>query len=75
MEYHVYSLLKSSCFKLLGNRKYGLLLIQKVNGKIKFTWNVLAFHFLDIPEPRKYDFGAVYLLCKWHNLLRKLEQD
>ena len=56
MEYHVYGLLKSSCFKLLGKGKYGLLLIQKVNGKIKLTWNFLAFHFLDIPEPRKYDF-------------------
>ena len=44
---YVYWLLKSSCFGLFGNGKYGLLLRQKVNEKMIFTdyWNVLVLNF------------------------------
>ena len=38
MEYHVYWVLKSSCFELFSDEKYGLFLIQKVDGKMIFTW-------------------------------------
>ena len=43
----IYWLLKSSCFGLFGNGKYGLFLRQKVNEKMIFTdyWNVLVLNF------------------------------
>ena len=34
MENHVYSLLKSSCFELFGDKKYGLYFSQKVDGNM-----------------------------------------
>ena len=58
----IYWLLKSSCFDLFGNGKYGLFLSQKVDGKMIFTWSFWAFY--DIPGLWKYGFsrGAVRLL-------------
>ena len=39
--------MKSSCFNLFGNGKYGLFLSQKVGGNMIFTdyWKVLALNF------------------------------
>ena len=34
----IYWLLRSSCFELFGDGKYGLFFSQKVDGKIIFTW-------------------------------------
>ena len=47
MEIWYLLLLKSSCFDLFRNGKYGLFLSQKVNGKIIFTdyWKVLVLNF------------------------------
>ena len=33
----IYQLLKSSCFELFGDRKYGLFFSQKIDGKMIFT--------------------------------------
>ena len=57
----IYWLLRSSCFKLFrDDKKYGLFLIQKVDGKMIFTRSFWAFH--DIPGIGKYGF-----LCNaWH---------
>ena len=43
-----------SCFELFGDRKYDLLLSQKFDGKVIFTWSSGAFQ--DIPGLRKYGF-------------------
>ena len=50
----IYWFLESSCFDLFRDEKYGLVLSQKVDGKMIFTWSFWAFH--DIPGLRKYDF-------------------
>ena len=44
---YIYCLLKSSCFELFGNGKYGVFLIQKVDGKMIFTgyWKVLVLGY------------------------------
>ena len=44
---YIYWLLKSSCFDLFGNGKYGLFLSQKVDGKMIFTdyWKGLVLNF------------------------------
>ena len=49
----IYWLLKSSCFDLFGNGKYGLFLRQKVDGKMIFTdyWKVV---FLQLFGDGKY---------------------
>ena len=46
-KYDIYWLLKSSCFNLFGNGKYGLFLSQEVDGKMIFTgyWEVLVLNF------------------------------
>ena len=46
-KYDIYWLLKSSCFNLFGNGKYGLFLSQKVDGNMIFTdyWKVLVLNF------------------------------
>ena len=46
-KYDIYWLLKSSCFNLFGNGKYGLFLSQKVDGNMIFTdyWKVLVLKF------------------------------
>ena len=41
---YIYWLLKSSCFELFENGKYGLFLSQKVDGKMIFTWSFWTFH-------------------------------
>ena len=51
----IYWLLRSSCFELFGDGKYGLFFSQKVDGKMIFTWSFLAFY--DIPGPGKYGFS------------------
>ena len=52
----IYWLLRSSCFELFGDGKYGLFFSQKVDGKMIFTWSFWAFH--DIPGPGKYGFSC-----------------
>ena len=44
---NIYWLLKSSCFELFDEGKYGLFLSQKVDGKMVFTdyQKVLVFNF------------------------------
>ena len=46
MEYHVYWLLKISCFEFFGDWKYDLFLNQIVNGNMIFTgyWKVLVLN-------------------------------
>ena len=51
----IYWLLRSSCFELFGDGKYGLFFSQKVDGKIIFTWSFCAFY--DIRGPGKYGFS------------------
>ena len=41
----IYWLLKSSCFELFDDEKYGLFFSQKVDGKMIFTWSFWAFHW------------------------------
>ena len=41
----IYWLLKSSCFELFDDGKYGLFFSQKVDGKMIFTWSFWAFHW------------------------------
>ena len=45
---YIYWILKSSCFELFRDRKYGLFSSGKVDGKLIFTdsWKVLVFSFL-----------------------------
>ena len=50
----IYWLLRSSCFELFGDGKYGLFFSQKVDGKMIFTWSFWAFH--DIPGLGKDGF-------------------
>ena len=38
--------MKSSCFELFGDGKYGLLFSQKVDGKMIYTWSFEAFHYI-----------------------------
>ena len=47
MEDDIYWLLRSSCFELFGDGKYGLFLSKEVNGKMIFTgyWEVLVLKF------------------------------
>ena len=51
----LYWLLRSSCFELFGDGKYGIFCTQKVDGKMIFTWSFWAFY--DIPGPDKYVFS------------------
>ena len=55
----IYWLLRSSCFELFGDGKYGLFFSQKVDGKMIFTWSFWAFH--DIPGLGKYGFSRSVL--------------
>ena len=48
--------LKSSCFEIFGDGKYGHFLRQKVDEKVMFTWSFWAFQ--DIPGPGKYGFSC-----------------
>ena len=51
----IYWSLKSSCFALFEDGKYGLSLSQKVDKKMTFTWSLWAFH--GIPGNEKYGFS------------------
>ena len=55
----IYWLLRSSCFELFGDGKYGPFFSQKVDGKMIFTWSFWAF--CDIPGPGKYGFSRSWL--------------
>ena len=52
----IYWLLKSSCFELFGDGKYGLFFSQKVHGKMIVTSSFWVFH--DIPGLGKYGFSC-----------------
>ena len=54
-KYGICWLLKSSCFKLFGDGKYSILLIQKVDGKMMFP-DYLKFHVLSFSEIRNMAF-------------------
>ena len=59
----IYWLLRSSCFELFVDGKYGLFYRQKVDGKMIFTWSFWAFY--DVPGPGKYGFSPSVLLLFW----------
>ena len=50
MEYHLYWLIKSSCFEIFGDRKYDLFSSQEVDGNMMFIdyWKVLGLDFSEI---------------------------
>ena len=52
--------LKSSCFEILGDGKYGLFMNQKGDGKVIFTWSFWAFQ--DIPGIEKYRFSYTFTI-------------
>ena len=51
----IYWLLRSCCFELFGDGKYGLFFSQKGDGKMIFPWSFFSFH--DIPGLGKYGFS------------------
>ena len=62
----IYWLLRSSCFELFSNGKYGIFFSQKVDVKMIFTWSFWAFY--DIPGPGKYGFFVrCFLPCALRN--------
>ena len=65
-KYDIYWLLKSSCFNLFGNGKYGLFLSQKVDGNMIFTdyWKVLVLNFLVMGNT--VFFSAKKLMERWY---------
>ena len=60
----IYWLLKSSCFELFDDGKYGIFFSQKVDGNMIFTWSFWAFH--DIPALGKYAFSCSASCWIWH---------
>ena len=55
----IYWLLKSSCFELFGDGKYGICLSIKVAEKMIFTWSFWSFWaFHDIPGLGKHGFSC-----------------
>ena len=52
----IYRLLRSSCFELFADGKYGLFFSEKSDGKMIFIWSFWAFH--DIPGLGKYGFSC-----------------
>ena len=69
MEYHVYWLLKSCCFGIFRDAKYGFLLSQKVDGNMIFTdyWNVLVLKFSEMGNT--VFFLAKELMERWYFLI------
>ena len=67
MEYHVYWVRKSSCLELFEDWKHGLVLIQEVDCKVKFSlawntifidyWKVLVLNFSEIEN-------TIFIWCK-----------
>ena len=51
----IYWLLRSFCFELFGDGKYGLFFTQNVDEKMIYTRSFWAFY--DIPWPGKYGFS------------------
>ena len=68
----IYWLLRSSCFELFGDGKYGLFFSQKVDGKMIFTWSFWAFY--DIQGPGKYGFLRSAFLYKPYCVSLKLPE-
>ena len=71
MEYQIYWLLKSSCFEIFWDGKYGLFLSRNVDGNMIFTdyWKVLFLHFLrwgilTFFEPKSWWKDDIYWLLK-----------
>ena len=66
MKYHVYGLLKNSCFEIFGDRKCGLFSSQQVDGKMIFTehWKVLDFKFLEMGNT--VFFRAKNVMERWY---------
>ena len=71
MEYHVYWLLKGSCFQIFGDWKYDLFSSQKVDGKMKVTeyWKVLVLNFSKMEyivffEPKSWWKDDIYQLLE-----------
>ena len=67
----IYWLLKSSCFELFGDGKYGLFLSQEVDGKMILTdyWKVLVLNFSAMGktvffEPKSWWKDNIYWLMK-----------
>ena len=63
MKDNIYWLMKSFCFVLFGDGKYGLFLSQKFNGKMIFTWSFWAYH--DIPGLAKNGFSCTVWDIRW----------
>ena len=65
VEYHVYWLLKNSCFEFFGDGKYDTFLSQKFNGNI-FTdyWKVFVFNFSEIRNT--VFFSAKEFVERWY---------
>ena len=68
VEYHVYWLLKSVCFEIFGDRKYGLFFSQKVDAKMIFTdyWKVLVLNFSEMENTVFY--WTKRLMGRWYLL-------
>ena len=68
MIFNIYWLLKSSCFELFGDGKYGLFLSQEVDGKMIFTgyWEVLVLNFSVMGNT--VFFSAKKLMERWYIL-------
>ena len=66
-KYDIYWLLKSSCFELFRDVKYGLVLSQKVDGKMIFTdyWTVLV---LNSVMGNTVFFSVKKLMERWYLL-------
>ena len=62
-KYVICYLLKSSCFELYGDGKYGIFFSQKVDGTMIFTWSFWVFHF--IPGLGKYGFSCNEFGHRW----------
>ena len=71
MEYHIYWLLKNSCFEIFGDGKYGLFVSQKVDGNMIFIdyLKVLVLNFTEMEikvffEPKSWWKDDIHWLLK-----------
>ena len=69
MEYYIHCLLKIYCFELFGDGKYGLILSQKFDGKVIFTWCFFSFF---INELIKIDSCSCIILTLDEKFFKKL---
>ena len=65
-KYDIYCLLKSSCFGLFGNEKYGLFLGQKVNEKMIFT-DLLKSSCFGLPKSSCFELFGDGEYCLFFN--------